>query len=676
MNSSTGIRDEIERLRREIERHNRRYYVEAAPEISDREYDRLMDRLEQLETEHPEYADPDSPTRRVGGEPLEGFRNVRHHIPMLSLANTYSKDELRDFDRRVRRLIPEEEFTYALEPKVDGVAVALRYENGRLALGATRGDGTTGDDITANLRTIASIPLRLSGSGRVPEVLEVRGEAYMTRRGFAEINRTREETGQNPFANPRNACAGSLKQLDPRVVAERPLGAVFYGVGATSFDLPATHHELLDQLKDFGIPILPFHPVCPDLDAVLQRLDELRERRHDFSFEIDGGVIKVNERRFYDTLGTTAKSPRWAVAYKYEAEQAETTLRDIRIRIGRTGVLTPVAELEPVTVAGSTIHRATLHNPDEIARKDIRIGDRVIVEKAGEVIPAVVGVNRDARDGDEPIFDMNEACRREGIVPVKNEHEVAWRLAGGHQPERVKRALEHFAQRNAMDIDGLGEALIGQLVDREQVRSPADLYELTKDRLLELDRMADKSADNLLRAIEESKKRPFDRVLFALGIPMVGARTARVLADEFGSIDELAEASEERLEQIADIGPIMARSIAEFFAGDEHRKCIERLREAGVRMEREGPREDSSFLGGMTFVLTGSLESMTRDEAADAIEQRGGRVTSSVSNNTDYVVAGANPGSKLDKARRLGVRVLDESALKTMLSAKETANME
>ncbi len=658
----------IDHLRREIERHNDLYYNQAQPEISDREYDALYQELEQRESQFPDLITPDSPTQRVGGRPLEAFESVRHAVPMMSLSNTYSKDALRKYDTRIRKRVPDESFGYILEPKIDGVAVNLRYENGRLVLGATRGDGETGDDITANLKTVRSIPLKLKRRKNIPNVLEVRGEVYMTKDGFARLNRQREEDGQTAFANPRNATAGSLKQLDPRIVAKRPLDALFYSVGeldGASFD---THKELLDSLKSFGLRSHDRIWLCKSIDEALDALDELENKRHDFPFEIDGGVIKVNERTLYDTLGFTAKSPRWAIAYKYEAEQGETTLRDITVQVGRTGVLTPVAELEPVKVAGSTISRATLHNEDEIRRKDIRIGDRVYVEKAGEVIPAVAGVNKKARTGKEKTFRMPEKCPVCGEPATKREGEVALRCENLQCPAQIKQWLRHFASRGAMDIEGLGDALIEQLVDQELIESVADLYRLKKDDLLKLERMGDKSAQNLLDGINESKKRDFWRVLFALGIRHVGARSAQTLEERFPDIDTLMKASTEELDAIPDIGEVVARSIHEFFRNPRNRKVIEELKEAGITLKsKRQSAPASSALKGKTFVLTGTLERFTRDEASETIRALGGSVSSSVSGKTDFVVAGENPGSKLDKANELGVAVLDEKAFRKLI---------
>ena len=666
--NSTEARKETEKLRAEIERHNRLYYVEAAPEISDRDYDALIKRLELLEAQFPELATPDSPTRRVGGEPLKGFENVRHTVPMISLANTYNKEELVEFDGRVRKLLGGTPYSYVLEPKIDGVAISLRYENGLLVRAVTRGDGTTGDDVTANVRTIKSIPLRLSNSP--PGVLEVRGEVYMTRKGFAALNEERQEAGLEPFANPRNACAGSLKQLDPRIVASRPLDALFYGLGECSA-VYETHEQMLAALTGYGLRITPQFWVCGKIADVLEKLDVLQNMRNEFSFEMDGGVIKVNQRNLYETLGSTAKSPRWAVAYKYEPEQAETLLKEITIQIGRTGVLTPVAELEPVQLAGTVVKRATLHNEDEIKRKDIRVGDRVIVEKAGEIIPAVVRVVTEKRTGKETPFDMLTACKALGINPVKLEGEVAWRIDDLHHPAMLKRWLTYFASRNGMDIEGLGESIVEQIVDAGLVKSPADLYDLKKSQLLGLEGFKEKKAQNLIDGIEASKSRPFDRILFALGIRHVGSGSARVLAQSFPDIEKLMAAEIQTLEEIRDIGPVVGKSICDFFQASANRKLIERLQAAGVNFAQTAKAASDEF-AGLTFVLTGTTESLSRDEAGEQIRARGGSVTSSVSKNTSYVVAGEKAGSKLTKAEELGVKILDEAAfLKLLGSSRE-----
>ena len=663
-------RRRIEALSEDLRRHDRLYYVDARPEISDPDYDALLRELQELEAAFRDLIRPDSPTQRVGGEPLAGFRAVPHAAPMMSLGNTYSKDELREFDARVRKRLGSEPFDYILEPKIDGVAVTLRYEDGGLVLGASRGDGRTGDDITANLRTLRSVRLSLDDASP-PAVVELRGEVYMPRAGFAALNEQRQEDGLETFANPRNAAAGSLKQLDPRIVARRPLRIILYGAGELVGIEFATHRELLERIRAWGLPGPIRTWTCPALDEVLDALDKLEQQIAEYPFDTDGGVVKVNQRGLYERLGATAKSPRWAVAYKFQPEQAETRLRAIHIQVGRTGVLTPVAELDPVLVSGSTVSRATLHNEDEIRRKDIRVGDRVLIEKAGEVIPAVVRVITEARTGAEEVFRMPDHCPVCGAPAARREGEVALRCENGLCPAQIKTALRHFASRGAMDIDGLGEALVDQLVDRGLVDNPADLYALDATQLADLERMAEKSAANLVRAIEASKSREFWRVIFALGIRHVGARSAQTLEEHIPDMDALMEVDSDRLEAVPDIGPIVARAIREFFDNEQNRGIIEALRAAGVRMQRTSAPAlaYSGPLAGKTVVLTGTLDTMTRTEAAERIRAAGGTVASSVSAKTDAVIAGDQAGSKLDKARKLGVHVVDETQLLEWLGA-------
>jgi len=659
----------INQLRETIERHNRLYYILNKPEIPDREYDRLYTELETMEKQFPALITPDSPTQRVGGEPLTEFRPVRHRLPMMSLANTYSRDELINFHERVQRLLSEKKFTYVLEPKIDGVAVSLRYEKGLLTLGSTRGDGTTGDDITVNLRTIKSIPLRLTGGGKLPPVLEVRGEVFITREEFLALNRAREKTGLELFANPRNAAAGSLKLLDPREVSKRPLDAVFYAAGDFSGIEFATHEEVLSALKSFGLKTPPRFWRCSSIEEALRALDELKTMRHSFPFDIDGGVLKVNERAFYEKLGATAKSPRWAVAFKYEPERAETTLKAITVQVGRTGVLTPVAELAPVFLSGSTINRATLHNAEEIQRKDIRIGDRVFIEKAGEVIPEVVGVNIAARKGHEKKFAMPKKCPVCGGEITRREGEVAFRCENLQCPAQLKKWLGHFAARGAMDIEGLGEAIIDQLVDLKIVQSPADLYALNAGRIAALERMAEKSAGNIIKAVEDSKNRDLWRIIFALGIRQVGAKMAQTLETRFESIDELMAVDQETLEKIPDLGPVAAASIFAFFKSERNQQLIARLKKAGVNCKAKAKKDEAhSILAGKIFVLTGTLAGYSRPEAEEYIRRLGGQTASAVSKKTSFVVAGAEPGSKLRKAKELGVTVLNEDEFNKMMA--------
>ncbi len=659
----------IASLRQALERHNVLYYVVNSPEISDRDYDRLYQELERLEAQYPELVTPESPTQRVGGSPLSKFRQVRHRLPMMSLSNTYSYEELLAFDARIRKLLSGVAYTFVLEPKIDGVAISLRYEQGRLIRGSTRGDGRVGDDITGNLRTIRSIPLRLRTEQAPPALLEVRGEVFMTREGFVALNREREAADDEPFANPRNAAAGSLKQLDSRIMAQRPLDVILYGTGELDGIEFKTHQELLAALNAWGLKTPPRSWICGSMQEVLAALDELKSLRHVFPFDMDGGVIKVNQRSLYDVLGATAKSPRWAIAFKYEPERAETRLQAITVQVGRTGVLTPVAELEPVFLAGSTINRATLHNLDEIQRKDIRIGDRVYLAKAGDVIPAVVGVNIAARTGKERAFVMPFHCPVCGQDVTRQEDEVAYRCENLQCPAQLKRWLRHLAARGAMDIEGLGAALVDQLVDRKLVSGPADLYSLTREQVSGLERMAEKSAQNLLAGLEAAKHREFWRAIFALGIRQVGAKMAQTLEQHFADIDQLMAADLERLQQIRDMGPVAAQCIVDYFKVARNRTLVRRLQEAGVNFKRLASASAASArLTGRTFVLTGTLSRFTREQAEQAIRRRGGSVTSSVSKKTSYVVAGADPGSKLDKARSLGVPVLEESGFKAILA--------
>ena len=664
-------KERIEFLCRSLERHNHLYYIEAQPEISDREYDALLEELEILEKAHPEWADSASPTQRVGGTPLSHFETLPHARPMLSLSNTYSKEELLEFDQRTRKLLSNEPLAYILEPKIDGVAISLRYENGILVHALTRGDGTAGDDVTANVRTIRSIPLRLQ-TEHPPEVLEVRGEIYFDKNGFEKLNLQRQEAGIEPFANPRNACAGSLKLLDATEVALRPLDALFYGTGACEGIEFNTHEELLDSLKAFGLRTTPVRWKESEPAALVQALDTLEAQQHDFPFEIDGAVIKVNDRSLYDALGATAKSPRWAVAFKYEPEQAETTLLDITVQVGRTGVLTPVAELEPVQLAGTSVKRATLHNEDEIRRKDIRIGDRVIIEKAGEIIPVVISVVGAKRAADSHAYELPQTCPECDSRVQRIEGEVALRCINLHCPAQVKSWLEHYAARGAMDITGLGESMVEQLVAHNLVNTPADLYQLNATDLVNLERTGERSISNLLEGIEKSKSRPFAKVLFGLGIRHVGKTAAETLAKAFPDIDALMQASSDELEDLHDIGPIVASSLITYFENSEAREVVEALRAAGVTLHRDEANTTGTALSEMTFVLTGTLETMTRDAAGDRIKALGGKVSSSISKKTSYLVAGEAAGSKLTKAEKLGVPVLTETELLKLIEIPDT----
>ncbi|MFN2476353.1 MAG: NAD-dependent DNA ligase LigA [Chthoniobacterales bacterium] len=660
--------DRIASLRIEIEQHNRRYYEEAAPTIEDREYDALYRELIDLESRFPQLASADSPTQRVGGTPLKAFQQVTHRAPMLSLDNTYSEAEVGDFYQRLERLLPNEEIPVVIEPKVDGVAVSLLYENGVLRYAATRGDGSTGDDITQNIRTIRSVPARLKGSA--PKLLEVRGEVFMDKAGFAKLNAEREEAGLPVFMNPRNAAAGSLKQLDPAIAAKRPLGVVLYGTGAVQGGELERHSELFDWLKKLGLPAADKWWLAKSIEEILAAIHALDGIRRDFVYQTDGAVVKVDLLEQRSRLGFTAKSPRWAIAYKYEAERVETRLLDIVIQVGRTGVLTPVAALEPVIVSGSRVARATLHNEEEVHRKDIRIGDVVLLEKAGEVIPAVVGVRTDLRTGEEREFRMPTNCPECGSAVQKDEGQVAIRCVNSQCPAQLRRRIEHFASRGAMDIEGLGEAMVGQLVSRGLLRDVSDIYTLDATKLATLERVGEKSIRNLLDAIQRSKTQPLWRLIFALGILHVGVSASRALADHLRSVDALMASSVDELQQINDVGEVVGQSIHAFFQEPHNRELLQRFAAAGVRLVDDTPRPErdstASAFAGSTWVITGTL-SRPREEIGETIIARGGKVSGSVSKKTSYVLAGEEAGSKLEKAQKLGVRVISEPEFRAML---------
>jgi DNA ligase (NAD+) len=658
----------IATVRREIEEHNRRYYEEAAPTISDREYDALYRELIDLEKQFPKLAAPDSPTQRIGDKPLKAFAQITHRVPMLSLDNTYSEEEVTGFYRRLERLLPNKEIPVVIEPKVDGVAISLLYENGHLRYAATRGDGTVGDDITQNILTIRSVPKQLKGD--VPEILEVRGEAYLNKTGFAKLNVERRDAGLPEFANPRNAAAGSLKQLDPAIAARRPLGLVCYGTGLIEGLSLDQHSELFALLKKLGLPGSEKWWLADSVEEILDAIHELDRIRHDFAYQTDGAVVKVDSFSQREVLGFTAKSPRWAIAFKYEAERVETRLLDILVQVGRTGTLTPVAALQPVVVSGSTVSRATLHNQEEIARKDIRIGDTVVIEKAGEVIPAVVSVRSDLRQGTEKKFRMPRHCPECRSEVVKDEGQVAIRCVNSQCPAQVRRRIEHFASRGAMDIEGLGEAVINQLVQQKLLVDVGDIYSLKAEALLELERMGEKSVANLMEAIEGSKSRPLWRLLFGLGILHVGVSAGRALAGHFPGLDAITKSSVEELQRIPDVGEVVGKSIHDFFREAHNLELIEKLRRAGLRFEAEPKTAADSAPGfkGTTWVITGIL-SQSRDEIAELIRSRGGKVSGSVSKKTSFVLAGEEAGSKLEKAKKLGVRVLDEAEFRGMLQA-------
>jgi DNA ligase (NAD+) len=669
MSLSPAIRAQAAGLRAAIEEHNYAYYVLDRPTVPDAEYDRLFRELQALEARYPELLTADSPTQRVGAAPLAAFAEIRHASPMLSLNNAFDEAEVEAFDRRAREALGVERVEYSAEPKFDGLAVSLVYKKGVLITGATRGDGTTGEDVTANLRTVRAIPLRLRGE-RIPPHLEVRGETMMLKAEFEKMNRRQLELGEKTFANPRNAAAGSLRQLDPRITATRPLTFFAYATDAAASGDYARHSETLDALARWGFPVTRERRVATGLAGLLAYFSDMGARRARLPFDIDGVVYKVNLLSAQNTLGFVSRAPRYALAHKFPAEEAVTTVEGIDIQVGRTGALTPVARLAPVAVGGVTVTNATLHNEDEIRRKDIRVGDAVVVRRAGDVIPEVVRVLAEKRPAASRTFAMPDRCPVCGSAALKAEDEAVVRCTAGlFCPAQRKQALRHFAGRRAIDIDGLGEKLIDQLVDRELVRTPAELFNLSADTLLGLDRMAGKSAANLIDAIEKSKRTTLARFLFGLGIRNVGETTAADLARYFGGIDAIMNADAETLQQVPDIGPVVARSIAGFFAEPHNRAVVRALLDAGVRFEENAPLRVNvqGPVFGKTFVLTGTLPGLSRDEASRRIRECGGKVTGSVSKKTDFVVAGADSGSKHAKALELGVEVLDEPALLKLL---------
>ncbi len=663
------IEKEIADLREKIRYHEHRYYVLDDPEIADFEFDKLMQRLKELELQHPELVTPDSPSQRVGGAAAAELPKVRHLTPMLSLDNTYSVDDLRDFDRRARELAGRNRVEYVAELKLDGLSMALTYENGVLARGVTRGDGNVGEDVTPNVRTIRSVPLRLEAKKLAlignPARFEVRGEVIMTRKAFERTNAQRESAGEPRFANPRNAAAGSIRQLDPRIVAERKLDMFVYYLQLNGEELCSEHAQALETLSQMGFKVNPHWRRCPTFDDLLAYIQRWETERNSLPYEIDGIVIKVNNTRLWQELGTTAKSPRWAVAYKYPARQATTRVNLIWAHVGRTGTLTPVAELEPVDVGGVTVGRATLHNMDEIERLGLKMGDTVLIQRAGEVIPQVLKVVKHAEDGQA--FEMPKKCPVCGEDVHRAEGEVAYRCVNTACPAKLKESLLHFAGRRAMNIDGLGEALVDQLVDKGLVHDAADLYRLTHPPLADLERMGKKSAQNLLDEIERSKQAELARMIFALGIRFVGERTAQLLANHFGSLDRLQQATTEELMEAEEVGPRVAEAIREFFQEERNRAVIEKLRDAGLQFEQKQSRPSDGKLAGKQLVLTGTLPTYSREQARQMIEASGGRVVGSVSKKTNYVLAGADPGSKLEKARALGIKVLDEAEFRKLL---------
>ena len=670
MPTAQSIDREILRLREEIRRHEELYYVNDNPEISDADYDKLLERLKQLEATHPQLVTSDSPTQRVGGRPVEGFPEVVHRRPMLSLDNSYNIDELRAFDQRCLRLADGRAVDYVAELKIDGLSLALHYENQVLKRGVTRGDGRTGEEVTQNVRTIRSIPLKLRAKGKsIGAEVEVRGEVFIPRTVFERINAEREEQDEPRFANPRNAAAGTIRQLDSKIVASRRLEMFAYDLIAGDRKPFATHWETLNWLEQAGLRVNPERALCRSIEAVIEFANKIEARRDDLDYEIDGLVVKVNSTALQDEFGTTNKAPRWAIAYKYAARQATTQVLKIVVQVGRTGALTPVANLEPVSLAGTTVSRATLHNPDEVKRLGIRIGDWVLIEKGGDVIPKVLKVIESKRTGQEKPFRMPKKCPVCGGEISRPEGEVVSRCVAADCPAQLKGRLLHFASRRAMRIEGLGESLVDQFVKSGKVRDAGDLYSLNLEDIASLERMATKSASNLLAQIEASKARDLPNLIYALGLRHVGDKTATTLARHFGSLEALSKATVEELVEIPEIGSTVAQSIRDWFDDAGNVTLSERLRDAGVRTEvqRKKERVSDKRFAGKQFVLTGTLPSFTRDDARALIEERGGRVMSSVSKKTDYVVAGEEAGSKLEKANQLAVTVLDEAAFKEML---------
>ncbi|SFJ45999.1 NAD-dependent DNA ligase LigA [Thermoflavimicrobium dichotomicum] len=657
-----AAKERIHQLREMIDEHNYRYHVLDDPIVSDAEYDQMMRELLQLEEQFPQLVTPDSPTQRVGGKPLPFFEKVVHLSPMLSLGNAFDEEDLREFDERVRKAAEGEPVHYVCELKIDGLAVSLRYQDGIFQLGATRGDGQTGEDITQNLKTIRSLPLRL----KQPVTLEVRGEAFMPKKEFERLNKDREKKGEPLFANPRNAAAGSLRQLDPKLAAERALDIFLYGIGSIEGKELATHTETLDYLEKLGFKVNPERKTVDSMDGVLEYINEWREKRPNLPYEIDGIVIKVDQLGLREKMGATAKNPRWAIAYKFPAEEAVTILRDIEVRVGRTGVITPTAILDPVLLAGTTVKRASLHNEEMIREKGIMLGDHVIVKKAGDIIPEVVGVLVEKRTGDERPYQMPTHCPECKSELVRFEGEVALRCINPGCPAQTREGIIHFVSRNAMNIEGLGEKVVTQLFEHGLVRDVADLYYLQKEDLLKLERMGEKSVQNLLEAIEASKDNSLERLLFGLGIRFVGAKGAKILAQHFQTMDAFLEATEEELLSLEEIGPKMASSILAYIQQPEAQNTIQRLKEAGVNMTYKGalPQKEQGDhpFAGKTVVITGTLEQMTRKEATELLESLGAQVTNSVSKKTDILIAGEKAGSKLKKAQELGIEILDEQA--------------
>lgn len=665
-----AVNKKIEELRKEINKHNNLYYVENKPEIPDAEYDRLYKELERLEKKFPEFITPDSPTQRVGGEVIEGFVTVEHLSPMLSMDNTYSHEELREFDKRVKKALKGQKIEYTVELKIDGVSVVLLYKKGRFVRGASRGDGIRGDDISSNVKTLKSVPMSFpSRKEKIPSIIEIRGEAYMTKAGFEKLNKDRIKKREPLFANPRNACAGSLKLLDSKIARKRHLDMWIWGIGhfeGVKFD---THYEVLEYLKKSGFRVNHNYKLCPSIEDVIKYCDSWQDKKEGLDYEIDGMVIKVNSLKQQEALGRTTKSPRWMIAYKFPAEKVLTKLLKVKMQVGRTGAITPVAIMKPVRVSGTTVSRATLHNFDEIKRLDIRIGDYIYIEKSGEIIPKVVKVAKEKRKGNPAPIKVPRVCPSCASPLHRDPEGVAIRCDNVACPAQLKRNLLHYVSKSAMDIEGMGDAVVDMLVDKKMIKDFSDIYRLKFDDIKRLERFADKSARNLIEAIEKSKSNDLHRLIFGLGIRHVGTRAAWILASQFGSLDRIKNASRENFTDINEIGPVIAESIYDFFKTPKNIEIIKKLKLAGIKTE-EKIKSKERVLSGKTIVVTGTLEGYTRQAIEDLIRTLGGNASSSVSKNTDFLLCGKEPGSKFEKARALGVKIIDEKEFKRMIGRK------
>lgn len=668
-------KQKIEQLRAEIRRHDYLYYVLNTPQITDRQYDMLFAQLKQLEQENPQFITSDSPTQRVAGQPIEDFKTIIHAIPMLSIDNTYNADELREFDERVAKGLETKNYDYVVELKIDGLAISLRYEHGQLVTAATRGDGRKGDDVTANVRTIKAVPLVLLAKGNIPEILEVRGEVYMPNKSFVELNRQKAQAGEPPFANPRNAAAGSLKLLNAKITAQRNLSFFAYSTGQLSQPLAKDHYHTLQIFKDLGLPVNPHIKQAKNIDEVIEICNSWSTKKDKLDYQIDGMVVKVNNFEHRDILGYTGRAPKWCISYKFAAEQAQTIVESIDVQVGKGGTLTPVANLKPVFLAGTTVKRASLHNFEQVDRLDVRVGDTVIIEKAGEIIPQVVEVKKEFRPADTLPFKSPKECPNCGGEVKKDQDGVYLRCVNPNCLGQLKEKLRYFADRGQMDIEHLGESLIDQLVDAGLVKNFADIYKLTKDELVNLERMADKSAQNVVDSIEESKTRQLWQLIAGLGIRHIGTQTAEILAEHFGSLDAIIKASADELQAVEQIGPKVAESVYEFFRDDKNIAMINELLNAGVKPQPPKKTKDKGKLAGKIFVLTGTLPNLKRSEAEKMIKDNGGKTSSSVSKNTDYVLAGDEAGSKLDKAKKLGVKIINEKEFLTLINTDNKTDL-